>query len=97
MTKLFFVVAKLLLAIRAGKASVRFFGEALGMAKGEYFPYGKKQQRHAEQAPRIRTRDPYERRKHHRKIPIVDAAASAAFIFHEPSLKRAEKQNTDSM
>ena len=95
MTKLFFVVAKLLFAIRTGKTSVRFFGESLGMAKGEYFPYGKKQQRDTEQTPSIQTRDPHERRKHHRKIPIIDATASAAFIFHKPSLKRTEKQNAD--
>ena len=45
---------------------------------------------------RIRMGMPYEYKwsEHHCVIPVVNAAASAAFVLHKPCLERAEKQNT---
>ena len=39
--------------------------------------------------------DKEKRCTHHKEVPVVDAAGSAAAVLHEPGLKRAEEQDTD--
>lgn len=95
MSKLNFVMAKLFLAVCTGKARVCVLGKSFGMDKDRKLPANKKQERNSEKRPRVNVFDKNEGSKHHCVIPIVDTAASAALVFHKPSLKRAEKEDTD--
>ena len=88
-------MAELFLTVRAGEARIRFLGKALGVYSDGKLPYDEKQKRNAEQTPRIKIRNENERGKHHGEIPIVDPTASAAFVFHKPSLEGAEEKNAD--
>ena len=45
--------------------------------------------------PGIRFHHKEERCEHHRIIPVVDPAGTAAFIFQKPCLERAEEQDSD--
>ncbi len=64
------------------------------MAPVHDFPFCQQDKGENEQAPCIRRSDKHKRCEHHGIIPVVNAAAAAAFVLHEPRLKRTEKQNT---
>ena len=89
------MVAELFLAVFAGEAFVRFLGKSLGVEKCRRLPKDEKQKRYAEKAIGEKARDEHHRGEHHGVIPVIDAAAATALVFHKPGLKRAEKQNSD--
>ena len=60
-------------------------------------PPKKEEQGTAEQAVRVDMRNEYERREHHRVIPIVNAAGGTAPVLHKPGLERTEIKNADNI
>ena len=81
--------------MRAGEAGVGLFEKALGMqAEGE-LPNEQQQEGKSQKTPCIQARQKDERGEHHGIIPVVDAAASAAFVLHKPGLEGAEEENAD--
>ena len=89
------MVAELFLAVLAGKAFVRFLREALGMQKCADLPNRQKEQSGTEKSVGKGAGDEHKRGEHHGVIPVIDAAAAAALVFHDPGLERAEKENAD--
>ena len=87
-------MAELFLAVCTGKAGIRVLGKSFGVKQDRKLPTDKKQERDTEKRPRVDVFYKNEWCEHHRVIPVVDPTASAAFVFHKPSLKRAEKQDT---
>ena len=85
------VAAQLLGTVFAGHEIIGVFREALGMPRECDLPPYQKKARHREQAPGIGRRHEEERREHHRKIPVVDAAGDAAAVLHHKGLEGAEK------
>ena len=88
--------AKLFFAVRALKAGVGFFRKTFGVKSKGNLPPDKQRQRAEKQHKReekrkriCRVYQEYKRREHHRVIPIVNAAARTAFIFHKQALERA--------
>ena len=51
----------------------------------------------SQQAIGVPAGNEYKGRKHHRKIPIVDAAGGTAPILHKPRLKRTEEQDANDI
>ena len=93
--ELLFVVAQLFSAARAGEAAVGLLIEALGVAKSGDFPVEQEKKRHTEDGVCIDVRDKYKGCEHHGVIPVVDAAASTAFVLHKPGLEGTEEENAD--
>ena len=94
-TQLLFVVAKLFTAVGTGKTGVGGFRKTLRVQMGGHFPADEQEQGQAKQRACKKVADESQGREHHGIIPVVDTATGAAFIFHEPGLKRAEKQDAD--
>ena len=90
--QLFLVRAELLSAVAALEIRVGVLGESFRMSVERDLPSYQQGDRKHQQAPRIRLADK-EQRKHHREIPVVDAARAAAFVFEEPRLERAEEHD----
>lgn len=93
--KLFFMLAKSFLAIFTSKTRIRFFGKTLGIQAEGDLPTKQEQERNAQQRPRDEMRHHQKRCEHHRIIPVIDAAARAAFIAQKPRLKGTEKEDAD--
>ena len=89
--------AKLFRIICALKIIVGLFGKTLRMQIKSHFPTDQQRNRQYQQAPGIAFFDKKQRRKHHRIIPVVYPAGTAAFVFHEPGLEGTEKQYADDI
>ena len=87
------MMAKLFLAVFAGKGCVRALRESLGITAHRNLPSQQQKQRHKKQTPGISVRYKYEGSEHHREIPVIYPAYRTATVFHHPHLKRTEKQN----
>ena len=93
--ELFFVFAKFLVAMLAGNACIGCFGKTFGMTLIIPFPTEQQHQRERDKAIRVGMRNEYERREHHCKIPVIDAAVCAASVLHKPGLEGAEEEDAD--
>ena len=91
------MTAELFLAIGAIKATVGCRRKTLGVEAVRDLPAQKERNRASEKAVGIKARNEYERREHHCKIPIIDAAGGTAAVLHEPCLERAEEENADNV
>ena len=88
-------MAKLFATVGTGETSVGDFRKTLRMQTGSDFPPDQKQQSQAKQSHGKNVVDEHQGSKHHRIVPIIDAATGAAFVFHKPCLEGAEKQDAD--
>ena len=91
------MVAEFFLTVFATDAFIGGIREAFGVKTECDLPAQQKKERERQKCPRIGARDEDERGKHHREIPVIDAAIGAATVFHEPSLEGAEKQNANEI
>ena len=89
------MLTELFVAVLTGNAGVGRLGEAFGMASVGQFPTEQKQKGQYDEAIRVRMRNEYEGREHHREIPVVDSAVGTASVFHKPGLEGAEKEDAD--
>ena len=89
--------AQLFPTVDTAKIFIRIFRKPLGMSVECYFPSDQERNGQYQQTPRVTPPDKKQRSKHHRIIPVVNTAAPAAFVFHQPALEGAEKQDTDQI
>lgn len=62
--------------------------------KGD-LPSQQKDDGHCQKAPGVYSSYKKYRGEDHGIVPVVDAAGTAALVFHEPALKGTEKQDAD--
>ena len=89
------MAAKLFFATRAIETPICCRGEPFGMQTVAHLPPHQKGKSKPKKAVCINAGNKDERGKHHRKIPVVDAAGGTATVLHKPRLEGAEKKNTD--
>ena len=65
------------------------------MARINHFPLNQNDTRGKKQAPAVKIADKQHRGKHHKMAPVINTTVYAASVFHNKTLERTEKQNTD--
>mgnify|MGYP003440958300 CR=1 FL=1 len=91
------MVAQLLLTVHTGQTLVALLIKPLGMAVIDALPNDQQHQGQPQKTPCIERGDKQQRREHHGVVPVIDAAAAAAFILHKPRLEWTEKENADNV
>ena len=82
-------------AIGTAEIIVGIFGKPFRIAVECDLPAGKEADRQGQQGPGIGFCHKKQRREDHGIIPVIDTAGHTAFVFQEPGLERAEKQDAD--
>ena len=93
--KLPFVMTQFFFTVCTGKAAVCCFRKALRIKLVCNFPSDKQNDCTSQYTQVKRVLCKHQRCKHHCIVPVVYTAGCAAFVFHKPCLKRAEKQNAN--
>ena len=89
-TQLFGTVPALQIIIRTFRKPFRM------QVKGD-LPADKQRHRQRQQAPGITSSHKKQRSEHHGIVPVINSAGTAAFVFHEPCLKRTEEEYADNI
>ena len=89
------MLAKFFLAHSAGQGFVSLGGKTLRMEAEGDLPFCQKDQRHQNQTASVVAADEDQGGAHHGKVPVVDAAGTAAAVAHKPGLKGTEPQDAD--
>ena len=89
------MLAQLLFAHGTGQGFIGLGGKTLRMKAEGDLPLCQNGQRHQYQAAGVIAADKDQRGAHHGKVPVVDAAGTAAAIAHKPALKGTKPQDAD--
>ena len=89
------MMAQLFLAVFAHQALIGSVIEPFRIAMIQNFPNGQQNKRHSQKTPGIHMFYINEWGEHHRIVPVIYAASTAALVFQKPRLERAEKQDAD--